>query len=439
MTLHANHANSLIMDQHTYQVLVRLNPWLTDANKWPECTQRFIPEPFVSRLITPSLLQNRVSLIIGPRQSGKSTLIWKLLSRQSEPCLYVNCEEPSLRELCTSPSIFLDEADTIAPQARSFFFDEVQHLDEAGLFLKGLVDLRPDKPILATGSSSFHLRSKTRESLAGRAERHLILPFAFAELQPHHHAPAVQAMEKKRLWKELLLWGGYPEVFLCQERQAILSRLVEAFILRDASDLYNIKNPRAFRRLLGLAASQTGDLTNFSNLAEILGISVNTTGQYLSILEESHIIRLVSPYVGGKRAEITSRPKIYFLDNGLRNALFGGFTPLEARTDSGRLMENLVFTELCKYTDPLLDSIHFWRSSSQAEVDFVLVRGNRLIAVEVKASALKKPRISRSLRSFIQAYQPDKVLVVNTGLQEELTVGSTPVCFILGPELRTQI
>lgn len=427
------------MDPQTYQVLVRINPWVPDLTKWPECTRKYIPETFIQRLTTLSLRENQVSLIVGPRQAGKSTFIWELLSRQSEPYLYLNCEEPSIQELCVSPALFLDEAENVAPEAGGFFFGEVQHLNEAGLFLKGIVDLRPHKPILATGSSSFHLRSGTRESLAGRAERHLILPFGFAELRPFRPAPAVRAMEEKRIWEQLLLWGGYPEVFLSQEKQAVLSRLMEAFILRDASDLYNIKNPQAFRRLLGLAASQTGDLTNLSNWAEVLGISVNTVSQYLSILEESHVLRLVPPYVGGKRAEITSRPKIYFLDNGLRNFLFGGFTPFQARPDVGTLAENLVFTELCTYTNPLMDSIHFWRSSSQAEVDFVLVRGSSLMAIEVKAAAMKKPKISRSLRSFIQAYQPAKVLVVNAGLQEELVVDSTPVCFILGPDLKGEL
>ena len=427
------------MDQLTYQVLLRLNPWIRDPEKWPACSKEYIPDNFLPRMTTLTLQKDRIALIIGPRQTGKSTFIWELLSRQPEPFLFLNCEEPSIRELCSSPALFLDEAQSLAPRAGGLFFDEVQHLEEAGLFLKGLVDLRPHKPILATGSSSFHLRSRTRESLAGRAERHLILPFSFVELRPDHHAPAVRSAEKTRIWEQLLLWGGYPEVSLSREKQAVLARLVEAFILRDASDLYNIKNPQAFRRLLGLAASQTGNLTNYSNLAESLGISVNTVSQYLSILEESHIIRLVSPYVGGKRAEITSRPKIYFLDNGLRNFLFGGFTALQTRADLGTLTENLAFSELCKNSDPLLDSVHYWRSTSQAEVDFVLIRGNTLIAVEVKTAAMKKPRISRSLRSFIRAYQPQRVLVVNSGLREELEIDSTPVFFILGPDLGTEL
>lgn len=427
------------MDSNAYQVLLRLNPWVTDLNRWPECTYKYIPDPFIARRTTLSPQENRLSLIIGPRQSGKSTLIWHLLSKAERPHLYLNCEEPSIRDLCTSPALFLNEVEHVAPDAAGFFFDEIQHLEEAGLFLKGIVDQKPNRAILATGSSSFHLRSKTRESLAGRAERHLVLPFAFSELRPHHRAPAVQAMEEKALWEQLMLWGGYPDVFLSEERQAVLSGLVEAFILRDASDLHNIRNPQAFRRLLMLIASQTGDLTNFSNWAETLGISVNTVIQYLNVLEESHIIRLIPPYVGGKRAEITSRPKIYFLDNGLRNFLFGGFTSLQTRPDLGKLAENLVFSELCKYTDPLLDAVHFWRSSSQAEVDFVVLRKNALLTIEVKAGALKKPKISRSLRSFIQAYTPQMAFVVNTGLQTEVAVNGTRVRFILGSELAAQL
>jgi predicted AAA+ superfamily ATPase len=423
------------MDRHIYQVLLRLNPWIADLRKWPEITRKFVPEPYVPRLKTPSLKPGLVTLLMGPRQSGKSTLVWRILSEQSFPCLYINCEEPSLRELTGSPALFLDSMDEVAPDAACFFFDEIQHMEEAGLFLKGLSDLKAGKPIVATGSSSFHLRAKTRESLAGRAERHLILPFGFEEVRPIHRAPAVQASQEQHIWEELLVWGGYPEAYLSSEKKVVLNRLLEAFILRDASDLYHIKNPGAFRGLLNLAASQIGDLANFSNLAEITGLSVNTVGQYLSILEESHIIRLVRPYVGGKRAEITSRPKIYFMDNGLRNALFGGFSALHERPDMGKLLENFTFTELCKYTNPLLDAIHFWRSSSQAEVDFVVIREGRMVAVEVKASRMKKPKVSRSLRSFIEAYRPHRVLVVNTGLEQSLMIGETPVHFVLGHQL----
>ncbi len=423
------------MDPLTYQVFLRLNPWVENPMLWPGCAESQVPENYIPRKATLSFEKDRALLVIGPRQAGKSTLIWHLLARESCPSVYLNCEEPSVRELCRSPSIFLDEMEQVAPGAEGLFFGEIQHLDEGALFLKGLVDLKPGVFVVATGSSSFHLRARTRESLAGRARRCLLLPFCLAEISSRRGAPTVTAMERRRMWETLLVRGGYPEAFLSPEPREVLGPLVEAFVLRDASDLYHIRNPQAFRRLLGLVASQTGDLVNFSHWAEALGISVSTVGQYLAILEESHIIRLLPPYVGGKRAELTSRPKVYFLDNGLRNYLFGGLAPLEERQDAGKVVENAVFTELSKAIDPFHDALYYWRSVSNAEVDFVLLREDRLTVYEVKATALKRPRIPRALRSFIQAYGPAEAFVVNTGLQEEVKVEGTPVRFVLGTDL----
>jgi len=427
------------MDQNAYRVLLRLNPWLNEPSRWPSCAGKYLPHDYIPRSTSVSLVPDRISLLIGPRQAGKSTLIWKTIGSEAQPYVYINCEEKTLQELCSSPVLFLDEIDKLVPQARGFFFDESQHLEEAGLFLKGLADLRYGKPIVATGSSSFHLHAKTRESLAGRAERRMLLPLGVAELVPNDVAETVRIMEGQRIWEKFMLWGGYPEAVLSKAPQDVLGRLVEAFVLRDASDLYMIKNPQAFRKLLEISASQVGNLVNYSNFAEVLGVSVNTVSQYLNILEESHILRLLPPFVGGKRAEILSRPKLYFLDNGLRNFLFGGFQPIQSRADIGALMENLVFSELCKNMRPLLDTLHFWRSSSQAEVDFILKRGSACTAIEVKAASLQRPRISRSLRSFIDAYGPDQVLVVNTGLQQTSILAGTPVRFLLGHELSEAI
>ena len=422
------------MDEHTYRVLLGLNPWIRDASAWPGCAGKYIPTDYIPRSKKINPVEDRVCLLTGPRQAGKSTLIWKTIQEDSKPWMYINCEEQSLKELCSSPALFFQEMEYLASQARGWFFDEIQHLQEAGLFLKGLADLRTRKAIIATGSSSFHLHARTRESLAGRAERHLLLPLSLSEVLPGHVPETVRLMEGKSLWEKLLVWGGYPEVFRSTERESVLARLVEAFVLRDASDIYRIRNPEAFRKLLGLAASMSGNLVNYSNLADPLGVSVNTVSQYLNILEENHIIRLLPPYIGGKRAEITSRPKIFFLDNGLRNFLFGGFQSLHNRSDAGAVMENMVFCELSKYMHPILDGLNFWRSSSGAEVDFVLQKGQKIIAVEVKSSNIKKPKISRSLRSFIQAYRPDQVLVVNQGLTHSTRVDGVDVSFLVPPE-----
>lgn len=420
------------MDMSTYRVLLRLNPWIEDKFAWPDYAASHLPENYIVRSLSPELSKDKVTMIIGPRQAGKSTLAWKTMSSSLKPFIFINCEEQLLKEICSSPALFLDEMDSLAPDAAGYFFEEAQHLEEAGLFLKGLVDLKPGRKVLVTGSSSYHLKSKTRESLAGRAIRHVLLPFELRELVPSNKSETVLRMKAQEIWNELSLYGGYPEAWLSRNRQDVLGRLTDAYVLRDASDLYQIKNPSAFRKLMELAASQTSNLTNYSSFAENLGISVNTVTQYLSILEESHIIRLVPPFVGGKRAEITSRPKIFFVDNGIRNYLFGGFDNLANRGDNGQIMENLVFSELCKSLNTLKDQIYFWRSTSGAEVDFVLETGNRLVAVEVKSGAMKRPRLSRSLRSFIEAYKPDKVYVVNNELKISMDVQGIEVIFIPG-------
>ena len=419
------------MDQITYQVLLGHNPWLQAPEQWTESVQKHLPQLYVPRALSSMWKRekNKVHLVIGPRQSGKSTLIWHHLSTQSDPFLTINCEEQSLRVLCESPALFLSEIQEITAKVPGLFFEEIQHLPEAGLFLKGLVDLKPGVPVFVTGSASYHLKSKTRESLAGRAVRHYLLPFGLRELLPENAPPFVLTQKKESLLKNMVLWGGYPEVFLSENRQAVLAQLVEAFVLRDASDVYRIKRPDAFRKLLSLAASQVGNLTNFSSWAADSGVSVTTVMEYVNIMAESHIVKLVQPFVGGKRAEITSTAKIFFLDNGLRNFLFGGFTSLDQRGDLGALIENFVYTELCKNTNPLLDSILYWRSSSGAEVDFIIRKSDSIWAIEVKAGSMKRPTITRSLRSFIQAYRPENVLVLNDTLQDRIEMDGTKIRF----------
>jgi predicted AAA+ superfamily ATPase len=310
------------------------------------------------------------------------------------------------------------------------FFEEVQRLPEAGLFLKGLVDRRIGRPLFATGSSSFDLEARTRESLAGRAQRHLLLPLSLAELAPTLTGPpALREHFLDELTEKLTRYGGYPTVFTSDTPETALTGLVESFVIRDASDRFQVRNPSAFRKVLELAASQIGNLCNYSEWAAVAGVSVETAREYASLLADAHVLRLVRPFVGGKRAEITSAPKVFFLDNGVRNRLFGGFTALELRPDHGALAENFVFSEICKSLGPVLDDIRYWRSKSGAEVNLVIQRQGRIDAVEVKAGD-SRGRLDRSAMSFIEAYAPRRFFVVNSQEHPDTKVGKTHVHFV---------
>ena len=267
-------------------------------------------------------------------------------------------EDPLLRLACDSPYPLIEILRNRLSFIRVLFLDEIQHLEEAGLFIKGIVDARLGIPVFVTGSSSFDLRSSTRESLAGRATRRLLLPFDFDELCAHCGEHNVVARERARreIVLHQLIFGSYPQVYLSSgpdEKRFILNDLVEALILRDASDLFRIKRIDAFRRLLSLLAGQAGSLVNLSELAAVCGVDVGTISSYIEILEESHLVAKVGPFAGGKRREITGTPKVYFLDNGIRNQLLNNFSPdIDIRTDKGPLLENWVFFRNRKESTP---------------------------------------------------------------------------------------
>jgi len=186
--------------------------------------------------------------------------------------------------------------------------------------------------------------------------------------------------------------------------------------MRDASDLYRIQRPAAFRTLIKLAALQIGGLVNLSEWAALTGLSVNTVSAYISVMEESWVARRLYLFHGGKRAEFTKTPKIYFLDNGLRNRLLNNFSPLPDRTDRGALFENWVFGELMKNL-VYPDDLRYWRTRGGAEVDFVLHQpGTPPVAIEAKLNP-RLGRLSRGARSFLDSYRPEVFVTVSPDLE----------------------
>lgn len=414
-------------------LVARENPWLVAGEGWRAMLESRLPSPFiprsqggVRRVEGAGFPQRKVTLVVGPRQAGKSSWVWRQLQGSDAPPLYLTCELPAVQEACQDPSAFLAGVAALGPTPGALFLEEAQHLEEAGLFLKGLVDRRAPWPTVATGSSSYHLRARTRESLAGRAERVRLLPFRVAELVADVPRGDLHDAERERRLQRHLRIGGYPGVWTSARPEEELAALVEAFVIRDASDLYRIERPDAFRTLLQLAARQVGSGVNLSEWASLSSVSVPTVSSYLSIMEEAHLLVRVPVFAGGKRAELTRQPKLYFVDCGLRNRLLGDFSPLDARSDAGALLENLVFCELHKAL-PLGASIRWWRTKSGAEVDFVLTSGDTLDGVEVKAAHMKRPKLSRSARSFIEAYAPRRFYVVNRELDAEEELGPTTV------------
>ncbi|MBM4370532.1 MAG: ATP-binding protein [Deltaproteobacteria bacterium] len=421
------------MDAETRRVVEAMNPWWREGRSLEGEIRARLPATYVPRRLRDRLgplwgSANKAHLVVGPRQAGKTTFLWKHLVETGGRILFLNAEDPRIRAWCRSAAVFLEDLARGLGPVEAIFLDEAQHLDEPGLFVKGLVDLRPGCPIFVTGSSAFHLHARTRESLAGRATRATLLPFGALELLP----PAGESprltwrAEARRVAERLARTGGYPEVWTAAEPEAILELLVQAFLSRDASDAFRIRRPDAMRRLLPLAAGQVGNLVNIAEWASILGVSRDTVAEYCEILEGAHLIRRVPVFAGGKRAELTASSKVYFLDNGFRNRVLGDLGPLETRSDRGALLESWVFTELTK-ARPEGEPVRYWRTRSGAEVDFVLDDPGGLTGLEVKAGAMSAPRLSRSARSFIEAYGPRTFWVLNDTLEAEETLHGTRI------------
>jgi len=414
----------------------QFNPWLTHPDKAEGFIGRFLPDIYIRRETekTPPQL-NRALLIVGPRQAGKSTLIWRLLHQYIPDILFLNMEDPLLRLGCQQVADFIDLLRQHYSFIKAIFIDEIQHLEEAGLFVKGLIDARLNLPIFITGSSAFHLMSKTRESLAGRATRQRLLPFSMSELMSHAHPanPVASRHIGDQIVAHQLIYGSYPAVYLAKnsdEKNMILNDLVEALILKDVSDLFRIKRVDAFRKMMTLLAGQIGQLVNFSELASICQVDVGTIRSYVEILEESHVVKIVLPFAGGKRREITGAPKVFFLDNGIRNQLLNNFSPvLDLRTDRGQLLENWVFTEIYK-SAPLAAAIKYWRSKAGAEVDFVIEHAGKSYGLEVKYTLARQAKLPRSVISFLDVYPADKFALLNSSLEQKGNVADREVSFI---------
>jgi hypothetical protein len=311
---------------------------------------------------------------------------------------------------------------------RILLIDEVQRLDNPGLLLKSLQDLALPLKIAVTGSSSLEIRSRVRESLAGRSLRYHLWP-----LGPQECAKAEARLDT------YLRWGGFPAVVLERDlarRQALLANLLSSYLDRDIVDFLRVDNAQAFLSFAQLLAGQVGHLVNLNELANTLGVSRDTLARYLSYLEGTFLVRVLRPFIGNRRSELTKMPKVFFSDLGLRNLLAGRLTAEFTAADRGPLLENLV--EILLRLDPRTEDLHFWRTRGGAEVDFVWRVGGQIYAIEVKAQAGSRPSVPRSLASFVRSQEPRRAAVVAPGAEGEVPCHSTSVRF-LPPELVTTL
>ncbi|MBW2107601.1 MAG: ATP-binding protein [Deltaproteobacteria bacterium] len=373
--------------------------------------------------IRPHYYNPDVLVIHGARQVGKTclmTLIRKELQASGVRTHYIDLEDMRLLAVLNEgPQAllgYLEESGLLQDGKLYLFLDEIQYVTAPSPLLKLLRDHHADRlKLIVSGSSSFEIKSKFTDSLAGRTVNFELLPLSFREFlrfkgsnilldKPVKSLPLVREIET--LFNEFVLYGGYPRVALektIKAREVYLSQVINTYIRKDIRDLANIRHIQKFNRLLETLAAQCGQLLNITELANTAGISRSTVENYLFILEQTYVIQLLRPFSRNIRAELFKTPKVFFHDTGIAHLLWLKAFP---KTILGSMLENAVFAELRKNRE--VDEFFFWRTQDGKEIDFIVPKGDSILPVEVKTSASKIRR--GALRYFSGRYTVSKAV-----------------------------
>ncbi|MDO8569398.1 MAG: ATP-binding protein [bacterium] len=330
-----------------------------------------------------ALEPKRILVIYGPRRVGKTTILNGYIETQSEKKVYFSTgDDIDLRKIIQSEKRkeildFARPLDIIA-------IDEAQFIPSIGLGAKMMIDAYPAKNIILTGSSSLDLSNKIGEPLTGRHFTLTLLPLAQSEMEGSR-------FELKTFLEDFLIYGSYPEVLnepdLGRKRK-ILTELVSSYLFKDALALEAVRSPDTLLDIAKCLAFQVGNEVSINEVARTAKTDAKTAAKYLDLLEKMFIIRKIRGFSRNLRNEISKKPKYYFLDNGVRNAVISQFNPLSLRNDIGALWENFIFMELVKKTgiEERYDNYYFWRTHTGQEIDIIKEVNGALTAFECKWS-----------------------------------------------------
>lgn len=345
-------------------------------------------------------------ILMGARQVGKTTLL-KSLFQNSDSTLWLNGDELDIQNLFANLSA--DRFKAYLGKNKILVIDEAQRIENIGLRLKVLADSLNDIQIFATGSSSFDLANRVNEPLTGRKREFQLFPLSFKEL-----ASNSDLLTEKRMIPHRLIFGSYPEVVMSHGNEIeILKELSQSYLYKDILSFEKIRHSDKLIKLLQALAWQVGSQVSYNELAQICSIDSKTVEHYITILEQAFIIFRLRTFSRNLRNELKNNRKIYFYDNGIRNAIIANFSAVENRNDAGALWENYLISERMKKNsyDGIMANTAFWRTKEQQEIDYLEERDGNLCAYEFKWSeaAAKKTRVPLT---FSRAYPGAKFSVI---------------------------
>jgi predicted AAA+ superfamily ATPase len=344
-------------------------------------------------------------MLLGARQVGKTTLLRSLLEGRND-ILWLNGDAPSDRALLAARSV--EHLAAIIGNSGVVVVDEAQRVPNIGITLKLIIDNVPQTKVVATGSSALELAGGTSEPLTGRKRQFTLFPFSFAEMVGNRGLHAERNMLPHRL-----VYGYYPDIVNSPgEERRLLRELSDSYLYKDILALDKIKKSEQLTRLLRALAFQIGSQVSYTELGQLCGLDNKTVEKYITVLEQTFVVFRLGSYSRNLRNELKSSRKIFFTDNGIRNALISDFRPLELRDDVGKLWENFLVSERVKrneYAESYANS-WFWRTQAQQEIDYVEEQDGRLSAFEFKwnpSARTKQPRV------FQEAYPDSSFSIVD--------------------------
>jgi predicted AAA+ superfamily ATPase len=366
------------------------------------------------------------------------------LEKRGERTLFLSLDFEYDREYFLSQQSLIKKIELELGREKGFvFIDEIQRKENAGLFLKGIHDLGLVYKFIVSGSGSVDLKAKIKESMVGRKRVYELYPVSLMEFvhfktDYRYEGKLLDffSSEKSRLdqlLSEYLNFGGYPRVILeteLRDKIRTIDEIYRGYMEKDITYLLKVEKIEAFGSLIKLLADQVGKLINFSEISNTLGLSLPTLKNYLWYAENTFILQRVTPLFRNLRKEISKSQTVYFNDTGLRNYALGIFGRLLRPDDLGFVFQNLVFLILMERLRWSNAEIHYWRSKSGSEIDFVIDLGRRVIPVEVKYREFSQPIIPRSFHGFIEKYKPERCMVVNKNLKTKVDFKGSEIVFL---------
>jgi len=365
----------------------------------------------IPRLLKPHLIDRlaspKVMLLLGARQVGKTTLIREVFAGRET--IYLNLDiEYDRQRLIASGQLPPEQGIAYLGDGESLIIDEAQRLPECARIVKGWYDNGSKLKCALLGSAGLDILDKTAEPLTGRNEKFYLMPLLLEELvtdQPWYH-PALSrqqfAQPFELLLDKFLIEGGYPEVATAAHSVEVLTTLYQDYLFKDVFGLELVSSRAKLQKLLSLLAWQVGSEVSVNEIATQLGMSRDTVERYLGILEDTFILFRLPAWSRNPRKELSKKQKIYFWDNGIRNAVINDFSAFARRSDRGALWENFIVSEFAKRNLMLTrrEKLYFWRNYAGSEVDLVIQQDQELLPLEIKLSATK----TKSRSAFAKEY-----------------------------------